>query len=188
MPDVGRREAARVRPAALADARRIAAIHDRAWRHAYAGLLPDEVVDSRDAREFAEDVMRAMTARDDSRSYLVVEGGRGSVRKLAGFAVLGPAPDASLDGLDSRANPAGELFMIYVDPRWMGRGYGHALHGAVLAEAARAGFASLVLWVLPLNRRARAFYAAHGWTCDEAERIEHVGEFRVPEIRYVRDV
>ncbi len=191
MPGTGdghRVAASAVRRASVADARLIAAIHSRSWRHAYAALLSEELLAARDPRELAADVIRAMTADDADQTFLVVEGGRGPVRKVVGFAVLGLARADSARGVAGPVSQIGQLLRIYVDPKWTGRGYGHALHEAIIETASASGFRALVLWVLPTNATARAFYERHGWTYDGAEQTEYLAGIPVQEVRYIRDV
>jgi GNAT superfamily N-acetyltransferase len=183
-----RKMAPLVRPAAVADARRIGAIHVRSWRATYAGQLPEGLLESLDAKAISEDMMRALTARRPRRAVLVVEGGRGPVRKVVGFAALGPARAESAAGIARRVEDVAQLYMIYVDPRWVRRGLGRALHDAIVEVAQTFNFKKAVLWVLPTNAGARAFYETQGWTCDGAEQTEDLDGYSVPEIRYVRDV
>lgn len=160
----------------------------RSWRATYAGQLPDGLLDSLDAKAISEDMMRVLTARRPRRAVLVVEAGRGPVRKVAGFVALGPAREESTAEIDGPSEDIAQLFMIYVDPRWVRRGLGHALHGAIMEVAQTFGFRKAILWVLPTNAGARAFYEAEGWTCDGAEQTEDLDGYVVPEIRYIRDV
>jgi GNAT superfamily N-acetyltransferase len=183
-----RRMAPLVRPATAADSRRIGAIHVRSWRAAFAGQLPDGLLESLDAKAISEDMMRALTAHRPRRAVLVAEGGRGPVRKVVGFAALGPARAASAAGIDGPIEEVAQLFMIYVDPRWVRRGFGRALHDAILEAARELGYRKAILWVLPTNLGARAFYDSRGWTCDGAEQTEDLDGYPIPEIRYVRDV
>jgi ribosomal protein S18 acetylase RimI-like enzyme len=187
-PVVRRRSAPLVRPAAVADARRIGAIHVKSWRATYAGQLPEGLLESLDAKAFSEDMMRALTARRPRRAVLVVEAGRGPVRKVVGFASLGPAREDSAAGIKGPVEDVAQLFMIYVDPRWLRRGLGRAVHDAIIEVAQTFNFKKAILWVLPTNDGARAFYDAQGWTCEGTERTEDLDGYPVPEIRYVRDV
>jgi ribosomal protein S18 acetylase RimI-like enzyme len=177
-----------VRPAAVADARRIGAIHVRSWRATYAGHLPEGLLESLDAKALAEDMIRALTSRRPRRAVLVVEAGRGPVRKVVGFAAIGPAREESAAGIDGPIEDVAQLFMIYVDPRWIRRGLGRALHDAIMEVSQTFNYRKAILWVLPTNAGARAFYESQGWTCDGAEQTEELDGYDIPEIRYVRDV
>jgi diamine N-acetyltransferase len=87
-----------------------------------------------------------------------VEDGAGAAVGYAHLrATTGPAP-AGVVG----ARPW-ELLRFYVDAAWHGRGPGHALMAACVAEARRRG--ADVLWVQAWQRagRALAFYRRHGF-------------------------
>jgi GNAT superfamily N-acetyltransferase len=185
---VRRRAAPVVRPAAIADARRMATINVRSWRSAYRGMLPDALLDSLDAKAITEDFVHTLANRRPRRAILVAEGGRGPIHRVVAYAALGPANEESSAGIKGPANEVAQLQMIDVDPRWMGRGFGHALHEAILEVAQTLNFRKAVLWVLPENAGARAFYESHGWTCEATERTEQMDGHPVPQIRYVRDV
>jgi len=74
----------------------------------------------------------------------------------------------SADGEDGRV---AELYALYVRPAWWSTGTGRALMERVLARSARAGYASIALWVLRDNRRARRFYERAGFTPDGATNV-----------------
>ena len=177
-----------MRDARLADAVRINAIRVRSWRATYRGHLPDALLDALDAKRRDRDLVRDLAEDNPRRAFVVAEGGRGPVKKVVGFAGLWEADDGSLGGVDGSGDDVARLYMIYVDPDWLGHGYGRALHDEVVARAAALGYRRALLWVLPSNERARRFYEGRGWTCEGTERTEDFLGFAVPEIRYVRDV
>lgn len=95
---------------------------------------------------------------------------------LVGFAQL------ALDAGHELAPPGvpAELFRLYVQEPFTGRGVGSALLRA--AESAAAAHGAGVLWLTPWvhNRRALGFYARHAyvdhgttWFCFEGERHEN---------------
>lgn len=169
-----------VRDAVLADAEAIGRIHVRCWRHAYAGLVPDALLASRD-----EDVRvgqwRARLAVDqpDRTSTLVVVDGSDVVR---GFAQVGPTQDGT-GGPD-----LGELYAIYLSPAAIGIGVGRELLAAATDRLRAAGFTAARLDVLPGNDRARRVYEAAGWHASgDAFDVSH-GEHVLPHQRYVREL
>ncbi len=87
---------------------------------------------------------------------------------ICGFATVGPARDAGAQG-------AGELYALYVESSWWGRGVGHALIGEARRLLVERGHGEAMLWVLAGNSRAQRFYRADGWRPDGATRREEIG-------------
>lgn len=158
----------RVRTARPADARPVARIQVDTWRAAYAGIVPQPVLDAMNVGE-GEEGWRAWIADEGGRLF-VAENADGAV----GFASVGHCRDLER---------VGELYAIYVLPERWGAGVGGALMDAA-AEWLLARWAEAVLWVAKENPRARAFYERLGWIPEES-RVEEVapGTF-VPEVRY----
>jgi GNAT superfamily N-acetyltransferase len=153
-----------VRPGRTEDADAIAAIHGRAWLHAYERFLPyDELTkhDEDDRRRRWTDVL----ADADGHAVLVATTGDDVPR---GFATFGPARDAEYAG----TVVPGELSTLYVDPPAQGAGVGRRLHDAALDGLRAAGFADAVVWVYEENAHALLFYGRIGWLPDAGPRIE----------------
>jgi ribosomal protein S18 acetylase RimI-like enzyme len=151
--------AVRIRPARATDAPAIADVHVRAWRAAYAGLVPAPMlarlsVANREAGW--RDIIA--TGEETTRVLLATNG-----PSVAGFCAL------ALPSRDEDAGPdTAELSAFYVDPdRWRG-GIGRALLDTALAQLRSAGWEEVTLWVLAANHPARAFYATLGFTTDGA--------------------
>jgi ribosomal protein S18 acetylase RimI-like enzyme len=164
----------RVRAARPDDAQPIAAVHVATWRDAYAGLLPDEMLAGLDVADWAGRWRDKLAAPAEGVFTLAFEAG-GRVR---GFVSGGPSRDDF---------PGGEVYAIYVDPAFQGRGAGGRMLADATALLADAGFTDASLWVLSENQTARRFYESQGWRRDGAEHewtpADGVG---VPEVRYVR--
>ena len=168
-----------VRPATPHDAQAIASVHVATWRHAYAGLLPDDLLADLDAGQWAERWRGRLAEREPVPGLfaLVFESG-GRVR---GFVSGGP---------DRDGRPGGEVYAIYVDPDFQGRGAGRRLMGAAVRGLAEAGFTEASLWVLARNRPSRAFYESQGWRADGTEKpfmFDDSGR-SASEVRYVRNL
>lgn len=166
-----------VRPAVPGDAPAMAALHVRAWRAAYEGVMPDAFL-ARLAVEEREAMWRRSLTEPDlapaERVILVAEV-EGSVR---GFAAAGHARGDDEHGL-------GELFAINVDPP----AWGGDASGALLAAASAwldARFPASILWVVDRNERARSFYERAGWSPDGATKVEDYDGTAVHECRYRR--
>lgn len=144
------------------------------WRAAYRGLIPDTTLDAMDVAEIAAAFARWIADPRPGSSCLVVQSGA----EVVGYAFCGPYRWPEL-------SDAGEVYAIYVDPTWWGKGAGRALLAAAERRLRDAGHAEAALWVLEGNRVGRGFYEAVGWRADGAvgERCE-VDD--APEVRYRR--
>jgi ribosomal protein S18 acetylase RimI-like enzyme len=151
-----------VRHARLQDAPSIARIHVEAWRAAYRGLVPDEVLDGLSVKQ-REQLWRQMLAADKGRLVFVAGGGD----EIAGFCgAVTPAR-----GTDAGEGIA-EIGAIYVSPCCWRTGLGRALMEAAVAELRAGGWRSLQLWVLAGNDRAKQFYERLGFEADGAEKLD----------------
>ncbi|MFE7844081.1 GNAT family N-acetyltransferase [Microbacterium sp. NPDC057407] len=174
----------RVRIATRDDAGTISRIRVDTWRAAYAGLIPQELLDALDADSEAERrAARWEELHGDPRGAELVAEVDGIP---AGWAALGPSID------DDRPR-SGQLYAIYARPEFWSRGVGHALLLAAEARLRAAGFRHAHLWVLDGNQRAASFYEAHGWyedgrTMTDERRAPHGDVVTLFERRRVRDL
>ena len=156
-----------VRPAVLTDARGIAEVHVRAWREAYAHLVPADALArlSIDQRELRwNEILRGTAANH----WVAVEDGG-----VVGFAGSGPSqePDAAREL---------QLWTLYVLASHYGTGAGQRLLNEALGDA------TAVLWVADDNPRARAFYARNGFGPDGTTKMGPVAGTEILEARLVR--
>lgn len=137
----------------------IAAIHVRSWQAAYRGALPDELLDGLSVSE-REGSWRALLGEGEKRWLtLVAELSRGD---LAGFcSVATPSHGEDADALTA------EVGALYVAPGHWRQGAGHAMLAAAFEELDRRRFRDVVLWVLPENHAALAFYDRFGFEIEE---------------------
>ena len=161
-----------IRPARSADAARLAEIHVAAWRRAYRDIFPAEVLLGVSVERRTRDWTQWL-ATPGTWSFVAEHEGR-----AVGFATIG-----SLRANGRPVRSALEVRRLYVDPEHWRRGIGSGLHEQVLVEARARRFTKLVLWVLTQNRRARAFYAAHGFEPDRTRSVT-IGGHPVDETRY----
>jgi GNAT superfamily N-acetyltransferase len=157
----------RIRSATLDDAAGIAEVHVASWRWAYPGLLPQAAIDERTFAQRLANWSRVLG--EHTESVLVADDGR-----VCGLAAYGRERD------DASANPRGELYALYVEPRVARCGVGRALHDRALDALRLAGHTDAMLWVLDGNERALAFYACCGWTRSGVTMAaEFAGESRI---------
>ncbi len=175
-----------LRWASVDDAEGVAAVHIGAWKVAYTGLLPKEMLDALSLTErstgWSEWISASLTGEPTdgphgpSHRLIVAE----AAGRIVGWASFG-------SGRDSGARHDGELAGLYVHPDWWSHGVGAALLARVESELASEGFRAGYLWVLRDNARAVGFYTTHGWIADGGEKYLPVGDDEViPEVRHRR--
>lgn len=167
-----------IRRAELADGHRIAQIHIASWKQAYAGLLPNNYLAGLDG-ELSQRTAQWedwLTSDSDRRLILVAE----EAGELVGFAHAGPTGDRDLSGKDTA-----EIYAVYLDPRFLGRGWGSRLMIAVQQHLQSAGFSDFAVWVMTGNKGARDFYEHLGWEGDGSEK-DHCMGLPIPAVRYRR--
>ena len=160
-----------IRRAVPDDADRLSEVHVRTWQLAYAGLIPQAVLDSLDIMARAARWRTTLeNPKAAGRTWVALEGD-----DLIGFSSSGPARG------DDPPWPL-ELWALYVYPRRHGSGA-----GALLADAA-IGDLPAFLWVLEGNARAIRFYEKIGFRLDGATKDERHGGVVLHELRMVRGI
>ncbi|MFI8964784.1 GNAT family N-acetyltransferase [Streptomyces sp. NPDC053493] len=146
-----------IRRATSDDLDAVAVLHAEARATYYRGHIPDAAFEG--PEELARTRAGWTRAIDEGRVLVAREGGPDG--ELAGVAAYGVT-----DGVMN-------LSQLHVSPaRWRG-GVGTALHGACVEAWRVAGVDCARLEVFEKNERARAFYAARGWSADPD--TPHVG-------------
>jgi ribosomal protein S18 acetylase RimI-like enzyme len=177
----------KIRPADPDDAEHVVRIRIKGWRHAYAGIVSESVLNDLDSQldqQVARTRARWSSPDPVPFSTLVAAAQDGPI----GFATFGPYrlngdPAGEVD------HSAGEVLAIYVDPDHHGRGAGRALMDAAVADLQRALISEVRLWVLEENSPARRFYERYGFVADGERHHFRVhppdGEpVDLPEVRY----
>lgn len=173
----------RIRPATPADAQDIARIHADSWRSAYRGLLPQHYLDAMSPFTLRVRWQRRLRWNDSrpaerDSDVWVIE----LEQRVLGFSVLEPV----MDDDDDLAGFAGEVSMLYVDPEHTRQGLGHTLLERSLELLAEREYYWVVIWVLALNRPARAFYERAGLRPDGAYRQDRFVNENVTVLRYAK--
>lgn len=167
-----------MRKADSEDVEAIAEIHVRSWQAAYRGVLPGELLDGLSVAERVKSWREILTATEEHWLTFVAESVAGG---LVGFcSVTTPSRDA-----DTGARTA-EIGALYVDPDHWRQGAGSALLAVALEELNGARWCDAILWVLPENRAAIAFYERFGFEIEEGvEKREERSGHRVIRLRAV---
>jgi phosphoribosylanthranilate isomerase len=136
------------RQAMPVDADAIGRMHVAAWREAYVGLVPDDILAALDPR--ARGAMWRDALANGTAVQLAERNGA-----IVGFAASGPRRDAS-------SPPSAEIYAVYVLRAAQRQGLGRTLMSAMASELLARGHSSGMLWVLEGNDSARRFYQALG--------------------------
>ena len=132
-----------IRAGSAADAAQVAAVQREGWFAAYAGIIPDEIIDRVTAPDDGARVRQTFRTRPWQRMIVAVPDGEDA--GIVGYASFGPETDVlsapwphplSTDGEERRV---AELYALYVRPAWWSTGTGRALMERVLARSAAPG-------------------------------------------------
>jgi GNAT superfamily N-acetyltransferase len=188
-----------IRSASAADAAQIAVVMRDSWFAAYDGIIATAIIDRATAPDGGARIRQSFRVRPWQRMIAAVAreppppGDRSGAGPsgVVGYASFGPERDVLGMPWPHPLTPAGsdgqvaELYALYVHPAWWSTGTGRALMEQVLTKVRAAGYASITLWVLEANVRARRFYQRAGFAPDGARHVlDDLGG--VTEIRYRR--
>jgi len=163
-----------IRKAMPEDAYDYAVNHMSCWRDAYTGIIPDEFLDSMQARQDQRaEQNRQLFQNPEGCEYYCVMHGNDMIGRLVFHKCR-----------DNDKPDAGEIGAIYLLADYWGKGYGKQMMTFALQELSNAGFREVVTWVLEENKRARRFYENCSFKQDGAERNIEIGK-TLNCIRYV---
>ena len=147
-----------LRPAVMADAAAIGAVHVESWRETYSGLLPDEMLAELSVERWAamwEELLVDPGTAESMAIFVAENEGR-----IVGIGGCGPQRDEAL----AKSGFTGEFGMIYVLRSHQGRGLGRSIMASLARSLAKLGHEKASLWVFRENQRARRFYERLGGT------------------------
>ncbi|MBO2446671.1 GNAT family N-acetyltransferase [Actinomadura barringtoniae] len=164
-----------IRTAGVADTEAIEQVRSRSWRAAYAGLIPQVLIDAATGPEALERRRASFTEHPEVHTLLASTDAGDPI----GMAAYGPERDLP-------TSPKGvELYSLYVVPEHWSAKVGRALMDRVITDTRAAGNDLLVLWVLDTNERARRFYERAGFAPGEPATRTVYGR-TIDEVRYAR--
>ncbi len=155
------------------DAERFAEIHARSWSFAYGNCVPEIVLAEHNARW---PVIWSKMLTNNRNSHYAITANNATI----GFLTLGTARDSDLD------DTVCELVGLYLDPMYIGKGFGRQAMNWVKREAIARNYKSLCLWVLDKNSRAKSFYVKCGFVPDGKCKPSGLGD--TVEERYILNI
>lgn len=158
-----------VRSARPEDAADLARIYIESWQDTYAGILPHSLLAAMSHKGHAA---RWQAAIRSGGAVLVAEDAQ---HGAIGLCSLGGARDKAL-GLE------GEIYTLYVDPAFLGRGTGRALLDGAFGVFRERKLRSCVIWAHARNN-ACFFYEAMGGRRVATRTTRLMGEL-TPEIGF----
>jgi len=152
---------ASVRRARPNDVPAVGMVQATVFREAYAGRVPDDVVELFEPDAFARTWRESLSAPPEGVHRLLVAC---AGEQVVGLAAIGPSQDPDA------GSAAGEVTVLAVHPDARRQGHGSRLLNASVDLLAEAGAESVTLWLLADDERTRAFLAASGFSPDGAFR------------------
>ena len=165
-----------LREAEVADAEAVESVHYTSREAVYAGRTADWPPPGPDR---AGRIARWREWLGDPAVSAVIAEVDG---EIVGFCTIRPAVE------DDSDPETAEMPTLYIRPDSWHRGIGRALCEAGLQRARDRGFRRLILWVLDMNGRARAFYETFGFEADGATKVDELTTERLVALRYRIDL
>ncbi|HIW61070.1 MAG TPA: GNAT family N-acetyltransferase [Candidatus Stackebrandtia excrementipullorum] len=175
-----------VRPARETDVTEIARIQLSTWRHAYASIVPQDVLDAMDERWLAEHWHEACVNPPSPAHQVFVaveqsESDRQNTR-VVGFGAVGPDEEEPAEA------SVGAVTEMLIEPRFGRRGHGSRLLSAAVSHWREHDITTVHAWVFARDAATLAFYKSAGWETDGSRRTLDMSGQRVAQLRLHCDV
>jgi len=164
----------KIRKATIDDARGIAEVHVKTWQHAYKGQISETYLADLSIEKRESKWIDIFTKADPEKANFIAEVDGG----IIGFCSVGSTRET--DPVDK----SGELYAIYIDPEFAGKGVGSSLMKEGLFFLKEKGYTKATLWVLETNIATREFYEKKGWKQEGESKVVEIGGQQVVEILY----
>jgi ribosomal protein S18 acetylase RimI-like enzyme len=144
------------REATSSDAAALGRLHVASWREAYAGILPDHLLNGFSVKERSAmwEAILNKSAASGGTAVFVAEG----AAEIVGFGACGSQRDAALRTIGFE----GEVGAIYVRRSYQRACVGSSLMSLMSQRLLDQGWKAAALWVMRDNSPARKFYERLG--------------------------
>ena len=151
----------------------IAALHVSSWQTAYKGVVPDELLASRDIKSSLENWRSTFSSYPENISVALSYG-----EQLVGFCCSGPVVDTD------RNSPFNfEIYGLHVDPSYYRQGIGTALMTNSFDRMKCLGLSDAIVWTLEDLIQSRFFYEKNGGKLVKTGAWK-VGGYTLKEVAY----
>lgn len=165
-----------VRLAWPTDAALISGIQRRGWQQKYPAEIWKLLCQQVNLDQMQSSWRRAIQAAPLAQQRVLVASD--SRNKVAGFAVVGPSPDADSDP------ECGAIVEFWIDPMQQNLGHGSRLMQAAIDTLRADGFQLVTWWLLSTDDALRQFAQSAGWEADGAHQELGLDEnHRIRQIR-----
>jgi GNAT superfamily N-acetyltransferase len=166
-----------IRRATPNDADHVTDVNLASWEAAYRGLIDDAALDGIKRDRTAEEWRSYIESTNDEELRLWV---LSDDDRVIGYARTGPSREP-----DANASTAAEVYGLYTHPEVWGDGAGQLLLRHAVTDFRERGYATVTLWVVEANGRARRFYEKLGWSAEPGPEKPWFG---APQVRYRIDL
>ncbi len=171
-----------IRPASVADAKRISHIHAASWKTAYQGMVPQAYLDALSEDHWVEPFTKWLQSGE--LEAIIAYVGENPV----GCISFGTPIDTSVFGIEELPTGYAEVRSLYIHPDYMRSGYGRALLQAAEFSMRQQGVTHSALFVLDQNLPARAFYEKNGYAWDGTKVSYNIMGQAITDLRYVKSL
>jgi GNAT superfamily N-acetyltransferase len=162
----------KIREARPEDAKQIARVMVDTWRTTYRGIVADSFLQSMCYVQRETRWLELLRGTDGMRFTYVADDVNGSI---VGYISGGRERTGDRDF-------SGELYAIYIDPSYQGRGLGRLLVAALAERLLSAGLSEMLVWVIAANS-SRHFYERLGGRYLRAQPFD-IGDESIETVAY----
>ena len=164
-----------IKTASILDVKVISYIHASSWKTAYKGIVPQEYLDNL-KNNYWVPAFEKWISDDTVVSKLVY-----ADNVATGCITYGKSRNLDLPNW-------GEIFSIYVLPKYFGRGFGKALIINAVNDLHDKGLKDIYLWVLEENLQAQKFYRNNGFFKSEDKMPFEISGKELPHSRFIHQI